>query len=58
MKEIKNLINSQNFLVEDPDKDEPVTPCMDVDKSKIQSDGSLDKIKLKIEVIDYLQNNE
>ena len=30
LKEIKNLINNQNFLVEDPDKDEPVTPCMDV----------------------------
>ena len=26
LKEIKNLINNQTFLVEDPDKDEPVTP--------------------------------
>ena len=26
MKEINNLINSQNFIVEDPDNDEPVTP--------------------------------
>ena len=29
-KEIKNLISNQNFLVEDPNKGEPVTPCMDV----------------------------
>ena len=30
LKEIKNLINNQTFIVEDPEKDEPVTPCMDV----------------------------
>ena len=30
LKDIKNLINNQTFIVEDPDKDEPVTPCMDV----------------------------
>ena len=29
-KEIKNIINDQNFLVQDPDKGDPVTPCMDV----------------------------
>ena len=29
-KEIKNRINNHNFLVEDPKKGEPVTPCMDV----------------------------
>ena len=44
LKEIKNLINNQNFLVEYPKKGEPVTPCMDVYKAKIQSDGSLDKL--------------
>ena len=48
MKEIKNIINNQTFLVEDPDKYEPMTPYMDVYKSKIQSDGSLDKLKLII----------
>ena len=47
-KEIKNLINNQTFLVKKPETGEPVTPCMDVNKDKIQSDGSLDKIKLKI----------
>ena len=30
MKEIKSLINNQNFLVENPEKDEPVNPCTDV----------------------------
>ena len=38
LKEIKNLNNNQYFLVEDPEKCEPVTPCMDVYKAKIQSD--------------------
>ena len=45
-KEIKNLINNQNFLVEYPNKGEPATPCMDVYKAKIQSDGSLDKLNV------------
>ena len=39
LKDIKNLINNQNFLVEDPEKDEPVTSYMDVYKAKIKSDG-------------------
>ena len=56
MMEIKNLINSQKFLVEYPEKDEPVTPCMDAYKYKIQSDVSLDKIKLRILVRGYMQN--
>ena len=42
LKEIKNLINNQTFLVKEPDKGKPVTPCMDVCKAKIQSDGILD----------------
>ena len=56
LKEIKNLINNQNFLVEDPEKYEPVTPCIDVYKANIQSDGSLDKLKLRIMVRGDLQN--
>ena len=48
LKDIKNIINNHNFLVQDPDKGDPVTTCMDVYKSKIQYDGSLDKIKLRI----------
>ena len=50
LKEINNLINNQTFLVQEPEKDEPVTPYMDVYKAKIQSDGSIDKIKLRIMV--------
>ena len=37
---------------------EPVTPCIDVYKAKIQSDGSLDRLKLRIVVRGYLQNKE
>ena len=47
MKEIKNLINNQTFLVQDPGKYEPVTPYMDVYKAQIQSDGSIDKLKFE-----------
>ena len=49
-KEIENLINNQTFLVPETDKGEPVVPCMDVYTSKIQSGGSLYKLKLKIVV--------
>ena len=58
LKETKNLINNQTFFVEDPENDEPVTPCMGVFKSKIQSDGSVDKLKLKIVVRGDLNNKE
>ena len=56
LKEIKNLINNQNLLIKDQNEGEPVTPCMDVYKAKIQSDGSLDKLKLRIVVRGDLQN--
>ena len=56
LKEIKNLINNQTFLVEDQNEGEPVTPCIDVYKAKIQSDGSLDKLMLRIVVRGDLQN--
>ena len=58
LKEMKNLINNQNFPVEDPEKGEPVTPCIDVYKAKIKSYGSQDKLKLRIVVWGYLQNKE
>ena len=58
LKEIKNLISDQTFLVEDPKKDEPVTPCMDVYKSKIQYDGILDKLNPIIIVRGDLHNKE
>ena len=56
MKDIKNLIINQTFLVEYPEKDEPVNQWINVYKYKIQSDGSLDKLKLRIVVRGVLQN--
>ena len=32
LKEIKNIINNQTFLIEDQNEGEPVTTCMDVYK--------------------------
>ena len=58
LKEIKNLINNQTFIIEDQNEGEPITPCMDVYKAKIQSDGSLDKLKLKIVVRGDLHNKK
>ena len=58
VEEIKNLINNKTFLVQYPEKGEPVTPYMDVYKSKIQSDGILDKLKLMIVVRGDLKNKE
>ena len=56
MKDINNLIKNKTLIVEDPEKDEPVTLCMDVYKFKIQYDVSLDKLKLIVLVRGYLQN--
>ena len=58
LKKIKNIINNQTFLSEYQNEGEPVTSCMDVYKVNIQSDGSLDKLKLKIVVRVNLQNKE
>ena len=58
IKEIKNKINNNTFLVQDPEKGEPVTPFIDVYKAKMQYDGILDKLKLIIVVRGYLQNKE
>ena len=55
LKEINNSIKNQAFIVEDPEKDEPVTPYMDVYKANIKSDGSLYKLKLRIMVRGDLQ---
>ena len=58
LKDIKNLINNQTLLIEDQNEGEPVTPCMDAYKAKIPSDGSLDKLKLRIVVSGDFQNEE
>ena len=44
--------------MKDPWKGDPVTPCMDVYKSKIQSDGSIDKLKFIIVGRGEFQNKE
>ena len=56
LKEINNLIKNYTFLIEDQNEGEPVTPCMDVYKEKIQSDRSIDKLKLRIVVRGDMQN--
>ena len=58
LKEINNIISNQNFLIEDLEKDDPVTSCMDIYKAKIQYDGILEKLKLEIVVRGDLQNKE
>ena len=58
LKNIKSLINNQNFPVEDIEKGKPMSPCMDVYKANIKSYGSLDKLKLTIVVRGDLQNKE
>ena len=55
---IKNIIKNKTFIVEDPEKGEPMTPCMDIYKAKIQSDGSIDRPKLIIVVRGDIQNKE
>ena len=58
MKEINILIKNETFLVYKPEKVDPVTPCMNVYKTKIQSYGSLDKLKFIIVVRGYLHNKD
>ena len=57
-KDIKNIINNHTFIVQEQDKGESVNICMDAYTDKIQSDGSLDNLKLIIVVSGYLQNKE
>ena len=58
LKEINNLINNPTLLIEDKNGGEPVTPCMYVYKAKIQYDGSIDKLKLRIVFRGDFQNKE
>ena len=44
--------------MDEPEKGELVTPCMDVNKAKVQYDRSLDKLKLKIVVRGDLKNKD
>ena len=56
VKDIKKLIKNQTFIMDDPEMVDPVTPCMDIYKAKIQSDGTIEKLKLIIVVRGDLQN--
>ena len=56
IKEKKKLINNKTFLIDDQCKGDTVTPCMDVFKSNIQYDGSLETFWLRIEVRGEFQN--
>ena len=58
LKDIKNLIKIQTFLVQDLEKGEPVIPCMYFYKAKIHPDGSINKLKLRIVVRGDLKNKE
>ena len=58
LEEIKNIINNQTFIVQDPEKGDPVTPYMGVYKDKTQFYGSLDNIKFIILVRGDIQNKE
>ena len=58
LKEIKNTINNQTFLIEYQNEVDPVIQCMNVFREKIQSDESLDHLKLIIVVRGDLQHKE
>ena len=51
-------MNNQTFIINHPNKGEPMTPCMDIYKANIQYYVSLDKLKLTIVVIEDLKNKE
>ncbi|MGH3056190.1 MAG: reverse transcriptase domain-containing protein, partial [Gaiellaceae bacterium] len=57
-KEIKNLVDNGTFILDDPANDEKVIPCMDTYRAKLKSDGSLDKLKVRIVVRGDLQKNQ
>ena len=58
LKEINNLINNKKNLVDEPEKGEPVTPCIDFINQKIQYDVSIDRLELIIVVREDLQNKD
>ena len=47
LREIKYLINNKTILVQEKEKGEHMTPCMDGYKSKIQSYVSLNRLKFE-----------
>ena len=55
--EIKNLIDNNTFSLEDPGEDDKVIPTMTTYKTKIISDGTIDKLKCLIVVRGHMQGN-
>ena len=51
-RERSNLVE----VLDDPEKGDPVIPCLYVYKGNIQSDGSIEKLKLRILVRGDLHN--
>ena len=58
LKDIHNLIKNYTFLGDETEEVKPVTPCMDVYKTNIHSDGILDKLRLRIVVRGDIQNKD
>jgi len=55
--EIMNLLNNDTFVIEKPRKGEQVVPTRPVPKAKSNSDGTLDKLKIRIVVRGDLQKS-
>ena len=58
LKEIKILINNRTFIIDDLEKEDPMTPCIDFYKGNIQSGASPEKLKLIIVVRGDFQNKD
>ena len=54
-KELKVLIDAGTFSIEKPLPEEAIVPTMETNKVKLRSDGSLDKLKVRIVVRGDLQ---
>ena len=57
-KEFSPLIKSGTFSIEDPLQGEAVLPTLEKNRVKLRSDGTLDKLKVRIVVRGALQKNE
>ncbi|MGH7974584.1 MAG: hypothetical protein ACREBR_03580 [bacterium] len=58
-KELRNfLVDNGTFVLEDPKMDDKVTPCMDTYRAKLKSNGTLDKLKVRIVVRGDLQKQQ
>ena len=58
MTEINNLIKNHTLLVDEPEKGEPLTPCIGVNNTNIHSGGSIETLMLRIMVRGDLPNKD